>query len=615
MDRSDKIMLRRFVRERYPHSEDTILVEIPAYADPEILDTIRSAVIQADVPDRVHFAVCFQDDNMDFFAALSAMKHVSVKYVPLNEARGTCYARYLCQSLYDGEDFVFSIDGHMRFIKHWDTELIRQWYLCNDEKAIISFYPYGVREWYLKLRLDDPIFDNPYPGSRVKMVGWIDFDRKRGHFEQCTYDASERINAAVRDRSAFITGGYAFGAGSRSREVRYDTNMWFFGDELAQAIRLYTYGYNIYTSEYCYALHHYERAGIRKMPAENGRRAVEVSRINALMGVTDGVDLGEYGPGPVRTVDDFQAEFGIDFKTGEVSDRVKTASYGFAPAIHPKPPTVMDDPVPPMPSACGYSLCEADGAAYIGMTSDKCILPWMAKTEHAWSYVNMRRFQALSERFYGMKPGTPGLFCDIGANIGTTCIHFKKNLDPVVDILAFEPVPKLFNALRANAALSGFGDDCFTAVNAGVSDMNGMAGMSVSQSNPGASQVREGGTPVKVMRFDDYVSMARVDTGTIKYIWVDVEGFEGAFLSGAFNTLAHTMIPIVLEFTPLYLARFGHAKLFLDIVDELYESFVYMNDENTVRPVSELRDYFNDDYTMKTYVQRDVFLIRKGLSK
>ena len=37
------------------HKDETILIEIAAYIDPEVVNTVKSALIQADYPDRIHF--------------------------------------------------------------------------------------------------------------------------------------------------------------------------------------------------------------------------------------------------------------------------------------------------------------------------------------------------------------------------------------------------------------------------------------------------------------------------------------------------------------------------------------------------------------------------------
>lgn len=255
----------------------------------------------------------------------------------------------------------------------------------------------------------------------------------------------------------------------------------------------------------------------------------------------------------------------------------------------------------------------ADGAQYTGFASDRCIMRHMRMTGHVWASDSIDAFMCLSRRFYDVEPGTSGLFCDIGANIGTTCIHFRRNIDPGVRVLAFEPMRDIYDCLVTNASMNGLGPDEFTAVNAGVSDKCGQASMAFCTANPGGSSIASDGEAVATVRFDDYIHESGIDVADIKYVWVDIEGFEGAFLSGAMNTLSRIDVPVVVEFTPKYLAKFGHARQFIDSVESLYSYYVVVSDPGmTVYPVSRLRRYFNADFSHKEHVQFDIFLLKHG---
>ena len=264
---------------------------------------------------------------MNTLAKLYGVNHMRVAHVLPEGARGTCYARYLAQELYDGEDFAFHIDSHMRFIKHWDTELIHQWYACNDDKAIISFYPYGYKHEWCTLKLDDPIFDNSYSGGRIG-VRMVDDKHWRVAFLQKMY--INRIGAVIRDRSPFVAGGYAFMPGRVSVDVKMDPYMWYQGDEFAYGIRLFTHGYNVYNTEDSYVLHKYSRPE-RVVPPMNDRRLREYARLSVLMGLSNDIDLGEFGVGKVRTIEEYQEFSGLNFATKSISDKAREGCYGFEP--------------------------------------------------------------------------------------------------------------------------------------------------------------------------------------------------------------------------------------------------------------------------------------------
>ena len=89
-----------------PDMASEILIEIPAYDDPELLNTVNAARLNAANPDRIHFAVCLQDDDPEKLKALQAVPNCRIKHYAKADAPGTCAARYECQKLLEDEDYV-----------------------------------------------------------------------------------------------------------------------------------------------------------------------------------------------------------------------------------------------------------------------------------------------------------------------------------------------------------------------------------------------------------------------------------------------------------------------------------------------------------------------------
>jgi len=109
---------------------------------------------------------------------------------------------------------------------------------------------------------------------------------------------------------------------------------------------------------------------------------------------------------------------------------------------------------------------------------------------------------------------------------------------------------------------------------------------------------------------DDYVKNNHVDINQIKYIWVDTEGFEGAFLNGARKTLQQIHVPIVLEFTPDYLRRHHSEDKFLDAVKDLYASYIIMEDSTeTYTSYIRVRSFFTEAYD-RQWVQFNIFILK-----
>ena len=71
-----------------------ILIEIAAYRDPDLLNTVSSAIKQADYPERVFFAICYQGDKKGDYEALEKNPNIKLQYLKESEVKGLCYARH-----------------------------------------------------------------------------------------------------------------------------------------------------------------------------------------------------------------------------------------------------------------------------------------------------------------------------------------------------------------------------------------------------------------------------------------------------------------------------------------------------------------------------------------
>ena len=136
---------------------------------------------------------------------------------------------------------------------------------------------------------------------------------------------------------------------------------------------------------------------------------------------------------------------------------------------------------------------------------------------------------------------TPGLFIDIGANLGMYSLLARS---VGLDALLFEPEPVHFAFLRRNASSIG------TPVACALSDESGTTQFFVSGStNPGSSSLvmPEGGwtaseyqqtVAVRVATFDSALAELNVDPALIRLIKVDVEGNEERTIIGMAEYLA-----------------------------------------------------------------------------
>lgn len=257
-----------------------------------------------------------------------------------------------------------------------------------------------------------------------------------------------------------------------------------------------------------------------------------------------------------------------------------------------------------------FSFAEVEqGICYVGRGTDLVIMKEMYVTGRNWADEDIRRFYWLAHQYYTFSEEQT-LFCDIGANIGTTCIYFKKIIDPDISILAFEPMPDTFRLLSTNMNLNNIEKSDVRLLNMGISDRNERKMINYNLTNPGGSSFFAGSREgvefeAQTTTFDSSLEREYIMPSQIKYIWVDVEGYEWAFLSGAKGTLQMIDVPIVMEVTPWLLREQKKDEQYLADVKELYTRYIVMNDpEGVVHPVDEIEDLLIQNE------QKDVFFLK-----
>lgn len=153
-----------------------------------------------------------------------------------------------------------------------------------------------------------------------------------------------------------------------------------------------------------------------------------------------------------------------------------------------------------------------------------------------------------------LKPSAPPLllktllsggdtFIDVGANIGDWTLPAAKLVGPAGRVLAFEPVPRMAEALRKSAWANRF--DQVRVFDVALSNHAGEADFSVEKENSGGSRLGRmpddpkrtfSGLRVKVATLDDVVGAEALKA--VALIKIDVEGFEAEVLQVATRTLA-----------------------------------------------------------------------------
>jgi FkbM family methyltransferase len=144
------------------------------------------------------------------------------------------------------------------------------------------------------------------------------------------------------------------------------------------------------------------------------------------------------------------------------------------------------------------------------------------------SLVSNRAFAYLYTEIMGREiyrfnsPHSKPYVLDCGANIGVSCIYFKR-LFPEASVVSFEPDPSTFRILDAN--VRRFGLDGVELINKGVWSFEGELSFQEDPQSTAGRIVEAGeGSKVQVVRLRDYLNR-RIDM-----LKIDIEGAEHVVL-------------------------------------------------------------------------------------
>jgi hypothetical protein len=314
----------------------SIFVQIASYRDPELLPTLRDIIAKSSGLNKITFGLVWQKDDSESIGEFADNKNLRVIDVPWYQSKGLGWARQLTQSLYSGEDYTLQLDSHHRFKQDWDQILIDMIKSLSDEskKPILTSYAQTY----------DPT-TNAILGNAPCRI--LPHDFKVGGTIWFNPTIIPRYNTLSKPiRARFVSGHFFFVRGDHCKEYKYDPDMYFAGDEITLSARCYTLGYDLYHPHVNVIYHHYGRKNLPKHWVDHNeknkiiygiekswgqRDAYSKKRIRQLLGEEDnGIDLGEFGLGKERSIDDYARYAGLDFKNKRI---LKQAIDGYDPPI------------------------------------------------------------------------------------------------------------------------------------------------------------------------------------------------------------------------------------------------------------------------------------------
>lgn len=295
----------------------SIFISIASYRDPILPMTIKSAIDHADNPEDLYFSVVLQEKEEEE-PDLSWVPNLSLIKIHPKFAKGAGYARYLAMNSYDKQDYYLQIDSHTLFADGWDTlcinELKKAQELSNNKKVILSYFPppFHVEN---KKEISFPKTDKerkPYPTKQIPFLNKRkEWTALRVEFEDKKFSAPEE--------SSTVLAGFIFSLGSLVKEVPYDPDISFFGEEVCFAMRAWTRGWDIYSPSKIILYHFYSRGEYKKIWKDKPIREkswtdIELASREKQMSVLCGIEDGIYGAGKIRSIEQYEIFCGHKFK-------------------------------------------------------------------------------------------------------------------------------------------------------------------------------------------------------------------------------------------------------------------------------------------------------------
>ena len=113
--------------------------------------------------------------------------------------------------------------------------------------------------------------------------------------------------------------GFIFTTGNIIKEIPYDPEISFFGEEICFAVRAWTRGWDIYSPSKVISYHFYTREGYRKIWKDRNIRKVSWKELEDISkerqkNVLCGIEQGDFGLGTYRHVKLYEKMTGFNFK-------------------------------------------------------------------------------------------------------------------------------------------------------------------------------------------------------------------------------------------------------------------------------------------------------------
>ncbi len=287
-----------------------IFISIASYRDPDLINTVRNCYEQAYDKDGLFFCVVSQAD-FEEHPDLSFVPENQIRYIriPWQKSLGACWAREIATRRIEKEYFL-QIDSHSRFVKNWDSLVIKKYNQCEKYwgEMVFTHHPNGFertggKDIYNQKIQEKPNFSTAVWSEEARMLQpvWYFTEPSEYGYE-----------------SFYVCANSFFCKTKIIEDVPYDKDLYFMGEEPSLTIRLYTRNIRVINPPMNYMFHMYNpdaKKVKRRLHWEDNQSWFDMNkksyeRLAKIM--TGDMSLGIYGVGSIKKYQEFKEKIGVD---------------------------------------------------------------------------------------------------------------------------------------------------------------------------------------------------------------------------------------------------------------------------------------------------------------
>lgn len=293
---------------------EKIFVSIASYRDPQIQKTIDSCIDNADSKDDLRIVVCDQWGNSPEEVRPQPQYNVEIIRVNHRSSLGCCWARGIIQKKYEDEKYYLQIDAHSRFKAGWDTFY---------KSSLNTLKESGVDKPVLSSAL--PAFDYDKDRNYDGFVSKRNTVLTTGYFLEESLAIKKHAIYSESEcpiRMPWLQAGFIFSYGSMVKEIPYNQKLFFNGEEDDLSIRLFTNGYDIYSTMSNLIGHDYSKRNRYwndfTGTGPKGWWKLELQSRDQLKKLTENKIIGNCSLGNKRSLKEFEEFAKINYERKEI---------------------------------------------------------------------------------------------------------------------------------------------------------------------------------------------------------------------------------------------------------------------------------------------------------